>query len=285
MNMERGFRRIAALISVILLLLGATFIAMVFPPPATLEDWLSSLGLVVILSAIPWGVFYLIRWLVRGFAGGSSVSTEERRHTRFPESWRERCAGLALLVIALAVAYYFVFFLPHERYARLEMERQERLEVEQRERAKLEMERQAEEAAEKAIDERLSKGRIWQIMQLKAVGPRPGTDTNEWVNVDASLRTSWRDGRLYYRLALAPFTMRELLKVGGDYVRLSDLHFFVLLLDSSGFKMKEIDVPKTSLFLILDTYQRPHEIQANESMPFSRSDYLKIGGWSLRWGY
>lgn len=209
---------------------------------------------------------------------------EARRWTH--DAWIKTCAGCALLIVAGSVAYYFLFFLPHERNARLEMERQEGLAVEQREREKLEMQRQAEKSA----DERLSGGRIWPIIQLKALGNRqistPGHDTSEWVNVNASLRTSWRDGRLYYRLTLAPdsTTVLELFYFPDyGYVKLSELHLFLDLLDSSGFKIGEIDVAVTSLSRIVDTYQRLQEIRANESVPFSRSDYLRIDGWSLNW--
>jgi hypothetical protein len=46
---------------------------------------------------------------------------------------------------------------------------------------------------------------------------------------------------------------------------------------------REIDVAATSLSRIVDTNQRPQEFEANESVPFSRSDYLRIHGWNLSW--
>jgi hypothetical protein len=221
---------------------------------------------------------------------------------RSPDAWIKKCAALALLVVAASVAYYFFLALPRESTARLEMERQERLAAEQRERQKverqqklaaeqterekLEMQRQADEA----VDEQLSRGHVWPHIQLPFIRLDRST-LKPLGNVNASLRTSWRDGRLYYRLTLGPTTRGQFwLPSKGGFVDLLQSHgdLFVDLLDSSGFKVKEIDVPATSLTRIHDarsveTSQTAQGIEANESVPFSRSDYLRIDGWNLRW--
>lgn len=64
-NIERGFRRIAAVLSVTfgLLFLG---LELAPPHPALFRD--PSEGILVALGfGLPWIVFYVIRWIVRGF--------------------------------------------------------------------------------------------------------------------------------------------------------------------------------------------------------------------------
>ncbi len=58
-SVERGFRRIAALVSASIFILSLAFIG------RDVRGIVESVG----LALVPWAVFYAGRWLVRGFAG------------------------------------------------------------------------------------------------------------------------------------------------------------------------------------------------------------------------
>jgi hypothetical protein len=207
--------------------------------------------------------------------GSQSDHPQLREAARRPNTWLKLCARLALLVIAIVTsfAFYFTIYLPRERGARLEAERHEQLAADQRERARLETQRQAEEA----LYERLSRGRAWKTIH-------PYTDVN------VALSTSWRNGLLYYRLTFWPDVVRfripsdscppgansPLCFQMGLTVRPSH-EIIVDLLDSSGFRVKEVYIPAIAL------YHMQQKFEANESFPFPRSDYVRIDDWNLRW--
>lgn len=207
--------------------------------------------------------------------GSQSEHPQLREAARRPDTWLKLCARLALLVIVIVTsfAFYFTIYLPRERGARLEAERQERLAADQREQARL----QAQWQAEEALDERLSRGRTW-------------TTIHPYTDVNVSLSTSWRNGLLYYRLTFWPDVIKFRINVDscppgtknplcfemGLTVRPSH-EIIVDLLDSSGFKVKEVYIPAIAL------YHMQQRFEANESFPFPRSDYLRIDGWNLRW--
>ncbi len=70
MNLERGFRRITTVLSVLGFLPLALFALLAFlGERSPLEDYvpLYLAEAAVVLGALPWGVFYLVRWIVNGF--------------------------------------------------------------------------------------------------------------------------------------------------------------------------------------------------------------------------
>ena len=69
------------------------------------------------------------------------------------DEWIKKCAGLALLVIAASVAYYFVIALPRHNAAVLEIEREKLAATERERQAKAGAEQKAREEEEKAHDE------------------------------------------------------------------------------------------------------------------------------------
>lgn len=118
-----------------------------------LQQWPLTLGALIgapaVLYGLLCGIVLTFGWVVRGFKRGSPGELPTGGGARSPNTWIKTCAGLALLVIAASVAYYFVIFLPRERTARLEMdrqkvevERQQKLAADQIEREKLEQQRQ-----------------------------------------------------------------------------------------------------------------------------------------------
>ena len=68
MNLERGFRRVTWAVSVFaagpLALFG---VAALFEERPDALTALSYIGWVVASFVIPWGLFFLLRWIVRGF--------------------------------------------------------------------------------------------------------------------------------------------------------------------------------------------------------------------------
>ena len=63
-NIERGFRRVTWVMSVLVALLA---LLAAVDGSATVGE---AIFLGAILFAFPWGVFYLIRWIVLGFGAG-----------------------------------------------------------------------------------------------------------------------------------------------------------------------------------------------------------------------
>jgi hypothetical protein len=71
-SMERGFRRLTALLSILILLpslLYAVHYGISEHPPIHL--FLGAVLLAVSAATLPWLLFFIIRWLVRGFVEGS----------------------------------------------------------------------------------------------------------------------------------------------------------------------------------------------------------------------
>lgn len=72
MTLERGFHRLTTAVSIGLLLVGLGLSAFLFPgAPMPLSEKVV-LGAVFVLlpSAAPWVVFYVARWIARGFRIG-----------------------------------------------------------------------------------------------------------------------------------------------------------------------------------------------------------------------
>jgi hypothetical protein len=69
------------------------------------------------------------------------------------DEWIKKCAGLALLVIAAFVAYYFFIALPRHNAAILEIEREKLVATERERQAKAAAEQKAHEEEQKAHDE------------------------------------------------------------------------------------------------------------------------------------
>ena len=68
-SVERGFRRLTVLVSV----LTFCFVLTVFILPTPQENlrsvsfWAQAVGLGLVLGCVPWAVFYVARWIVNGF--------------------------------------------------------------------------------------------------------------------------------------------------------------------------------------------------------------------------
>jgi hypothetical protein len=68
-SVERGFRRLTVLVSVLVFCFTLT----VFMRPMPREDlrsvsfWASAVGLSLVLAGVTWAVFYGARWIVNGF--------------------------------------------------------------------------------------------------------------------------------------------------------------------------------------------------------------------------
>jgi len=116
-------------------------------------------GVPVVLYGLMYGAVVTIRgttrWVARGFTGDSANAAQGEASARNPDTWIKRCLALAIVLVAVSIAYYFVIYLPRERTARLEMERQERLATEQRAQEKLELERREKQAVDQRERERL----------------------------------------------------------------------------------------------------------------------------------
>ena len=70
MKLERGFKRLTALVSICLALCAIVLIAMWrldMPKDASPEIFGVLMVLLVAAVGIPWAIFYCIRWIVLGF--------------------------------------------------------------------------------------------------------------------------------------------------------------------------------------------------------------------------
>jgi hypothetical protein len=72
-NLERGFWRLTLVISVAILMVGLTMISMMYFGSTSSSlinnttDLAESFALLLCIAAIPWAIFYILRWVARGF--------------------------------------------------------------------------------------------------------------------------------------------------------------------------------------------------------------------------
>jgi hypothetical protein len=70
---EKGFRRITLLVSAALLVIGLVWSALYgLKEKPGWAMYLGGVALALVISAIPWAIFFISRWIVRGFQGGAS---------------------------------------------------------------------------------------------------------------------------------------------------------------------------------------------------------------------
>jgi uncharacterized membrane protein (Fun14 family) len=72
-NVERGFRRLTLVISVVILMVGLFIVSRMYIGSTgsslinNTTDLVESFALLLCIAAIPWGLFYILRWVARGF--------------------------------------------------------------------------------------------------------------------------------------------------------------------------------------------------------------------------
>lgn len=98
MNVEEGFRRITKVVTILILIISGGAAVVVFvgglvdpsfaEPVGPFYALLIAVGCGVVAYLGTWGVFYLFRWIVRGFVGesGSTYPATERKKSVSSES-------------------------------------------------------------------------------------------------------------------------------------------------------------------------------------------------------
>ncbi len=110
------------------------------------------------------------------------------------------------------------------------------------------------------------KPKTWPVLEFKQFGVE-----------QAKLITSWKDGRLRYRLELRPVP-----KNFEKSTFLSPLLTLVLY-DSSDFKVISVDLYRTDLTIGVDENGNALGLSANSSTPCSQEEYETIAVWNLLW--
>jgi hypothetical protein len=117
MNLERGFRRLTTVVSLGLVGLGAL-------ASLTNDGFITAhpfgwWGLVAVIAAIPWGIFFTLRWVAQGFMRREGRPTADEAPSPPPStSWGRRLGGTLLVwtvvtlgtavMLLLAVAWFKV---------------------------------------------------------------------------------------------------------------------------------------------------------------------------------
>jgi hypothetical protein len=93
----------------------------------------------------------------------------------------------------------------------------------------------------------------------------------------ASLRTSWRDGQLYYSFAVEPNTRAM------DNSPLGT--FTIYLLDEGGFSLQDIEIRISSMTRIVDAEGKPTSRSGQGHVALPMDKYAAIANWTITWAF
>jgi hypothetical protein len=99
-----------------------------------------------------------------------------------------------------------------------------------------------------------------------------------------SLATSWRDGRMYYRWALAGYPSA----IAAAYEQSATSYkttpdFTVVFLDENGFKLFEYKIPPDELVRIIGENGNPSGFSARGDTFVSADQYRRAKAWDIVW--
>ena len=108
--------------------------------------------------------------------------------------------------------------------------------------------------------------------------PYPGGIPNLGVD-EVLLVTSWRDGKLYYRVRLTPVPK------DFDTVTRSSAYFQVIFQDSGEFNVLVLNTYLSQFTRAVDTDGEQLGIYVNSSVTCSKEDYEMIQSWYPQWSF
>ncbi|MFH1692096.1 MAG: hypothetical protein ABIC68_05985 [Candidatus Omnitrophota bacterium] len=113
----------------------------------------------------------------------------------------------------------------------------------------------------------------WPVMQMS------GKDLH------MRLRTSWREGRLYYQFMVAPYASLERIcdKNEKDPYYGLNFGFTISLLDNNGFVIKEIPIRLLTMHRIVDDNGNAMSLSENSSLELHKGEYEAMAGYSPTW--
>lgn len=118
-------------------------------------------------------------------------------------------------------------------------------------------------------DAELWKAREWPQLTL----------TGDWKQTTLRMVTSWREGKIYYRLVVSGSAAM------AASVSANPSGFLNLLLsDSDGFVVVRILVPLRKLTRILDDASKVSSYEVNDSTECSEDAYVGAANWRVEWG-
>lgn len=127
----------------------------------------------------------------------------------------------------------------------------------------------------------------------------PDENIPEPYNLNCKLKTSWREGRMYYIFSVYPMKKAPASTEGkqietpdpvsGDwewrdqYIGNLSNHITINMADKGGFKLAEISLPFYSLIRTVDDKGKPSHIQNEGNVPCTSDTYKDLNSWSMQW--
>jgi hypothetical protein len=119
-------------------------------------------------------------------------------------------------------------------------------------------------------------------------------------NLSCGLKTSWREGKMYYIFSVSPVKQTSVNAEGkptetssslasknwewrDQYIGNLSNHIAIHMNDNGGFKLTEINVPFYTLIRTVDDKGEPSHIQNEGNVQCTSEIYKALTDWSLQW--
>lgn len=127
-----------------------------------------------------------------------------------------------------------------------------------------------EQEREKSSLEALSAPKKWKTIYLKMLG-----------DVTLTLRTSWRENKMYYIFDITPYTERLKKNRESNYSSLTS--FTINMEDLAGFNLLKIKIPLLSMNSIVDRSNKVIGLTINSETDCSIEKYKDFTNWDVEW--
>ena len=127
----------------------------------------------------------------------------------------------------------------------------------------------------KEEQETVSEAKFWPTETISQLG-----------DIKAHLKTSWREGQLYYQFSVSPASGdTEAIKEFNEAFKRSRLegHYFTVYLYKGGLNVAEVREPLVSMTSIIDNEERTTKLERSNSTSLSRENYQFATTWDVKW--